>query len=155
MKHRVSRLISPCIVTAGTVIVVAGSASAPAGHYTVAAGTVTDNKTMLTWQQTISSSTYSLADAEDYCAALDLDGVQWRVPTTQELLSIVDFSVAAPGPAIDSTAFPATPADYFWSSTQWVGGIMGYAVAIDFTGTNGTEGFEASTAYYVRCVQGI
>jgi hypothetical protein len=43
----------------------------------------------------------------------------WRVPTKDELLSIVDLSVPAPGPTIDATAFPITPAACFWTSSPF------------------------------------
>ena len=64
-------------------------AAAPSGHYVVTAGsgtgngTVYDTKSKLTWQQTISTATYTWADAKTYCAGVgaSLGGTGWRLPT--------------------------------------------------------------------------
>ena len=60
-------------------------------RYTTAGGTVYDTKTKLTWQQAISSSTYTWADAQTYCAgvSMSLGGTGWRLPTLVELKTIV------------------------------------------------------------------
>ncbi|AYQ56162.1 hypothetical protein MS2017_0418 [Bathymodiolus thermophilus thioautotrophic gill symbiont] len=42
----------------------------------------------------------------------------WRLPTIEELRSIVDYSSS---PSIDQTYFPRTPASFFWSSSPDVG----------------------------------
>jgi hypothetical protein len=69
-------------------------AGPPTGHYVVAAGsgTVYDTKSNLTWQQTVSSTAYTWADAKAYCAGVgtSLEGTGWRLPTIRELQSIVD-----------------------------------------------------------------
>src|SRR5215472_2763046 len=83
-------------------------AAAPVGRYTIANGTVYDNKTKLTWQQQ-SASQITLSAAPTYCSSLGLDGDTWRLPTMKELITIVDYSIAPNGPAIDSAAFPGTP----------------------------------------------
>jgi hypothetical protein len=96
-------------------------ANAPAGRYTVANGTVTDTKTTLVWQQSVSATTlYNWTDAKSYCAGLGatLGGSGWRLPTVRELLTIVDRSQAT-GPVIDQTAFPSTPAVAVWTATVW------------------------------------
>src|ERR1700733_1725114 len=99
------------------------TADAPAGRYTIgagaAAGTVYDTKTKLTWQRTVSSTTYTWANAKSACRGLSLNGAGWRLPTIAELLSIVDFSRTS-APLIDATAFPGTPSVVFWSSTAVV-----------------------------------
>jgi hypothetical protein len=87
-------------------------ASAPAGRYTATAGQVTDARTGLTWQQTASSS--NGGDAAAYCAALDLNGTGWRLPTIKELLTIVDDTRAKP--AIDPI-FACGPNEVDISST--------------------------------------
>jgi hypothetical protein len=55
--------------------------------YTAAGGTVYDAKTKLTWQQTVSSSMYTWADAKTYCAGVgtSLGGTGWRLPREQEM----------------------------------------------------------------------
>ncbi len=78
---------------------------APAGRYVVTAGgtvngTVQDTKTGLIWQQTVPSGTYTWADATAYCGSTvvstRLGGTGWRLPTLEELQTIVDHTQAAP-----------------------------------------------------------
>ncbi len=50
-------------------------------------------------------------------------GKAWRLPNVKELSTIVDRSRASP--AIDVTAFPATPSAWFWTSSPYAGGSGG------------------------------
>jgi hypothetical protein len=132
-------------------LIASADASAPAGRYTMAAGTVYDNKTKLTWQQTVSSTEYSWADAKTYCTGLgaSLGGTGWRLPTVKELQTLIDHSQSSP--SIDSTAFPATPASWFWSSSP-LAGDPSYAWRVEFLiGMTGRS--HVSEAYLVRCVR--
>jgi Protein of unknown function (DUF1566) len=132
-------------------------AAAPAGHYVVTAGsgtgngTVYDSKSKLTWQQTVSSTTYIWAEAKTYCAGVgaSLGGTGWRVPTINELQSIVDFSQTAP--AIEPNAFPSTPSRVFWSSSP-VAGKPSYAWGVDFN-DGYPFGPDVSYTFFVRCVR--
>ncbi|MEO6423080.1 MAG: DUF1566 domain-containing protein [Candidatus Nitrotoga sp.] len=89
---------------------------------------VADSKTGLVWRRcpegmTASSSgcngvaaaytwEQSLALANDAALA---SGKSWRLPDVKELSSIVDASFG--NPAIDTNAFPGTPATPFWSAS--------------------------------------
>jgi len=136
------------------------SASDSGGQYTVATGTVLDNKTKLIWQQTLSSTPYAWTDAKQYCATGLLGGV-WRLPTVKELLTIVDYSVdaaqATPAPVIDAVAFPATPRQFFWSASQAAdGSAKVWAVNFGFGGagplpTSSAAG-QPAPQNLVRCV---
>ncbi|MDH5326067.1 MAG: DUF1566 domain-containing protein [Gammaproteobacteria bacterium] len=42
---------------------------------------------------------------------------QWRLPTREELRSLVDYTQPAPGPAINPIWFPNTASQFYWSST--------------------------------------
>ncbi len=126
-------------------------ANAPAGRYTIANGAVTDNATKLVWQQTADAGTYTFSGATSYCAALVLDGGGWRVPTLKELMTLVDFSIATPGPTIDTTAFPAATADYFWTSTK-LAANPSFAWAVYFN-HGYTYYNDVVTPYHVRCVR--
>ena len=134
----------------GVAMAAAGRASPPAGRYRVAGGTVYDTKTKLTWQQVVSASMYAQADAMSYCATLSLNGATWRLPTSKELITLVDVSVAYPGPTLDSVTFPGTPSDYFWSATPFEG-IPDNAWAVSFN-YGGPDGYYVSALHYVRCV---
>jgi hypothetical protein len=103
------------------VLTASAEASAPAGRYLTSGGTVTDTKTKLIWQQIVSSSTYTWANAPAYCQTVGatLGGTGWRLPTIKELQTIVDYSRS--GASIDPIAFPATPQAPFWSSSVMAG----------------------------------
>jgi hypothetical protein len=70
-------------------------ADAPPMHYTVTAKTIRDNATGLLWHSALTAADdfQSLADA---CAASAIMNIQWRVPTSKELLSIMSPERAEP-----------------------------------------------------------
>lgn len=135
-------------------------AAAPSGQYTdLENGTVKDNKTGLVWQQQVSASRHvwscdsqPCTDAKTYCDQLSLGGSAsgWRLPTKLELESLVDYRIAPPGPAVDSTAFPSTPSAGFWTSTPHAGTSAGWYVRFDA----GYSFFSGGSAlFWVRCVR--
>lgn len=93
---------------------------------------VTDQKTGLIWKRcsegmswngstcagTASTFTHEAALMQASTQASST-GVAWRLPNVKELSSIANKSLS--NPAIDSTAFPDTPASAFWSSSPYVG----------------------------------
>jgi hypothetical protein len=65
-------------------------------------------------------------DASAYVASVNASGVcgfsDWRLPTADELQSVVDYSVAYSGPTIAAGWFPNTPSlSWYWSSSPYVG----------------------------------
>jgi len=113
---------------------------------------VTDNVTKLMWQRIVDSVLYTWAEAKCYCADLDYGGhTDWRLPTRIELVSLVDFNKAAPGPTIDTDAFPDTPAKFFWTSSPRVV-TPSSAWSVDFKdGASWSAGFVVTAQ--VRCVR--
>jgi hypothetical protein len=115
--------------------------------------TIADNRTGLTWQRNVDPGRYTWDQAKTYCQGLSLAPGGWRLPSFKELLTLVDPTKASP--AIDSDAFPATPAgpieDASWSSTP-VAGQTGRAWAVNF---NGGMGYNPTTATssLARCVR--
>jgi hypothetical protein len=121
--------------------------AAPLGQYSVSATTVMDAKTKLTWQRSTSPSTLALPGAQTYCSGL---GTGWRIPTLKELATLVDVSVAPPGPMIDATAFPGTMAALTWSFSPSFD-TPGQTWMLDFsTGGVGTD--LPAQLHWVRCV---
>ena len=87
-----------------------------------AEATVIDCVTGLEWQQAVDSRTFTQAAAVAYCAAVTTGGFDdWRLPATIELMTLVDYAIASPGPMIDATAFPSTPTTAFWTSSPRAG----------------------------------
>ena len=77
-------------------------------------------------------------------------GLDWRLPNVKELSSLVDRSRI--GPAIDSKAFPATPSEWFWSSSPYVG-YADSAWVVDFDSGNVNDSSRGSYGA-VRLVRG-
>ncbi|MGC4120706.1 MAG: DUF1566 domain-containing protein [Myxococcales bacterium] len=122
----------------------------PDSQFTVSTDATIDNLTTLTWQRTSPASTYTWADATNYCSGLSLAGLtDWRLPTQIELASIVDVSRA--NPAINTSVFPQTTSDRFWSASS-LAGSSSKAWYVEFY--YGASYYEDSTnKYRVRCVR--
>lgn len=75
-------------------------------------------------------------------------GKKWRLPSKEELAEIVDKRQR---PAIDSVAFPATPAIVFWSSSPYEGSTS-YAWLVDFSFGLAVNSVRSSN-YAVRLVR--
>ena len=74
----------------------------------------------------------------------------WRLPTVDELLSIVNFGGASP--TIDATYFPSTSGNGYWAGTSTASSTT-FAWAVNFA--DGTAGAtNKNTPYRVRLVRG-
>ena len=136
---------------------------APAGRYTTAgtgaAATVYDSETLLTWQEIPAASdgglfpAMDLASAQTYCASSTLNGATGRLPTLNELATLVDYSQppSGAGPAmIDATLFPSTPG-VFWTATS-VTGTPTSGWALDFNSGVWAQD-DVTQPNFVRCVR--
>ncbi|MGZ5892000.1 MAG: Lcl C-terminal domain-containing protein [Caldimonas sp.] len=99
------------------------------GRFTVSADgqLVTDSTSGLVWRRCAEGMKwngsicagkplkYSFAGAKAAASAAAADGKGWRVPTKEELLSLVDLK-AKKKPKIDLTTFPNTPSLSFWAT---------------------------------------
>lgn len=125
---------------------------------------VTDQKTGLIWRRCSegmnwdgatcagTALTFTHEAALQHAATqANSTGVAWRLPNVKELSSIADRSRS--NPAIDPTAFPATPAISFWSaSPKPYLGISDYAWRVNFiSGT--VYGVYRVDSYSVRLVR--
>jgi hypothetical protein len=129
-------------------------------------GTVTDNNTGLMWQQNAGNSynwyqaagvyhvTYN-PNSVNVCGDLALAGyTDWGLPTKKELMSIVDYSVADPGPKINTTYFPNTQSLGYWASPVSAR-YANYAWWVNFaSGHVDYVHFDTGFSYGVRCVRG-
>ena len=114
-------------------------------------GTITDNKTVLMWQQDETGS-MDWEGALTYCENLSLAGYSdWRLPNIKELESISDDSTH--NPAIDTNFFPDANASYYWSSTTSANNSS-RAWRVGFGSFGVDDGDSKYGSYYVRCVRG-
>jgi hypothetical protein len=91
------------------------------------------------------------AEAVEACDLADWGGLtDWRLPDRFELTSIVVFRRWTP--SIDTATFPATPAEYFWSSSNGVS-YPATAWTVDFN-LGGHNSPDKSVPHRVRCVRG-
>ncbi len=134
-------------------------------------GTVTDNRTGLTWEKKTDANVnnvYSWQGGLDYVAELNaMNGGaglaghnDWRLPNIRELLSIVDYGRSNPSidPIFGPTAGILNFVSY-WSSTSWAAYQPQYnAWSVDFRDSYGnlagTMPFGKSSALRVRAVRG-
>ena len=118
-------------------------------HFIYNKHVVKDITTGLVWQREVPDGNFSLEEAKDYARELRLGGLtDWRVPTKEELESIVDR--AKFNPAIDIEVFPNTPSSHFWtcspsaysSHSAW---IVNFSLGSSYNDVNGYS--------RVRCVR--
>ena len=114
------------------------------------AGIVKDNATGLEWQDDVDSVSRNWEDAKAYCSNLPLDGGGWRLPTIEELETLVDDGLYAP--SVTSEVFQHISSEFYWSSTVNVG-YSSNAWSVDFD-TGYSEQYGKNFSYYVRCVRG-
>ena len=119
-------------------------------------GTITDNRTGLMWVKDGNSAgcnngaDLTWEDALSFCENLSYAGYKdWRLPSIQELHSIVDYGTY--NPAIN-TYFPNTQSGYYWSSTTYVGSTD-YAWYVYFYDGD-VNSYSKAYDNYVRPVRG-
>lgn len=104
-------------------------------------GSVTHKQTSLTWKRCAEGLSWSGSECTGtvrtytWNAANALGGDGWRLPTINELQTLVEYAVADPGPTINTTIFPdmsgAISEANFWSASAFAGGL-GNAWDINF-----------------------
>jgi hypothetical protein len=74
---------------------------------------IVDTQTGLIWQRSYKTD-LTFDEALEYSTQLSKEtGLEWRIPTIEELSSLIDRSRANP-----ATEFPDMPPIWFWSSTS-------------------------------------
>lgn len=118
----------------------------------VSANVIEDTATGLYWQDDNDAQSVekSWSEAKTYCANLSLDGHDdWRLPSYNELLSIVDYNRYDPAivPVFENTA-----SNDYWSSSAYVDDSSD-AWYVDFK-SGFTYNSVKSSSSHVRCVRG-
>ncbi len=125
--------------------------AAPTGtRFTVDGDTVHDSRTSLTWTRTtLSGGRRNWAAAQKAAAACTLGGFSdWRLPTIQELLSIVDYERTEP--SIDP-AFECEDS-WYWTGTPYASSPSDCAWFVNFSGGNSYWGGQDGEGF-VRAVR--
>lgn len=119
---------------------------------------VRDNETGLVWERMPSSSQATWYDAVRACWLRQVGGrMGWHLPTVEELASLVDPTVPAPGPALPSGhPFLNIQAASYWSTTTDVRvqflPTQAWEVRFDQPGQVGDSGKDTTRYYW--CVRG-
>ena len=138
-------------------LLASGSAWAVRYSYSTDGSQVIDSTTGLTWQRCVAGMSWNgttctgTAATYTHEAALAYAKTQtgWKLPNIKELGSIVDRTRS--NPAIDITAFPATPAGYTWSASPYAGSSNG-AWNVHFN-NGGVNSYGRLNSFYVRLVR--
>ena len=161
-KMKIAQFAALCLINGLLGLLPIAAAAQP---YTISAdgSEVTDQKTGLIWRRCAEGMTYSggtctgtariytrEAALQQAAAQATSTGVAWRLPNIKELTSIANRTLN--NPAIDSTAFPATPSDYFWSSS-FNEDDHSYGWSIYFGNGSPLDGVIGGSGYYVRLVR--
>ena len=118
--------------------------------------TVTDTKTGLTWIKDHKilggnfDKTMTYEEAIKACRELDIgDHKDWRLPTREELLTIVDLTRYSP--AIDPIFVNTKTDDWYWTSTPYAP-VSGNAWIV-YVYNGGVVDVNKGYGYYVRSVR--
>jgi hypothetical protein len=100
--------------------------------------TVTDSRTGLQWQKTVSAGAYTQAQARTHCDSLVFAGnADWRLPTVVEMETLVDWS--ASGSIFMSAVFATPSATSFVTTSNYYNPVTD-VMAVDTSGWLGQYG---------------
>ena len=131
-----------------------------APRFNSAQGVVTDSTTHLQWQDSYANNngkvkSGSFIQAKQYCSTLNLAAKQdWRLPTRQELLSIVDKSrVAQDQPAIQRAFKTVETEETYHTTTEYENDNENHWTVDFYHGTSEDTALHDSDGYHIRCVR--
>ena len=161
LKHFQESLMHFKTPAAALLFVLANAAGAAPFSVSANGQEVTDSATGLIWRRCAEGmaakggSCSGTPLAIDHAGALKraeaqakATGAAWRLPSSQELQSIADESKFKL--AIDTTAFPGTPAEHFWTRDPY---ITDYFYAVNFYNGFRYDRYHTSP-HHVRLVRG-
>jgi hypothetical protein len=99
-----------------------------------ASAAVLDRETGLVWEKVPSTSTSNWVNASNHCVQLSLGGRKgWRLPTIQDLASLIDPTVGFPGPTLPAGHPFTVQSSGYWSATTFANNTtFAWVVVFDF-----------------------
>jgi hypothetical protein len=117
---------------------------------------VLDKETGLVWEKSPSTNTFNWFDALSHCNALTVGNrMGWRLPTLQELASLVDPSVLGTSPTLPAGhpfSSNVKPSNYWSASTFAFTPILAWSV--NFNAGLVDEVGKSNFLYFTWCVRG-
>ena len=129
-------------------------------------GTLTDRRSRLMWMRCSTGQSWTRGRCAGAARALDFVAAEteaetinrsgafffadWRLPRAAELASIAERQCAEP--RIDLALFPATPPEFYWTSTTRPAPADGFVFALSF-GAEGIRYIDKGQAAHVRLVR--
>jgi hypothetical protein len=111
---------------------------------------VKDAWTGLYWQLELQKTYTWGTQAHGYCAMPYGGYSDWRMPAPIELMTLVDHTIASPGPTVQSP-FVSNTGTWYWASTPNLRGVSSAWLVFFY---DGSVNFDAiDNAYWVRCVR--
>ena len=118
-------------------------------------GTVTNTGTGLMWQKATAPGRYLWQAALLYCEGLFLGGHNdWRLPSRNELQSIVDYNTAYPAFDPIFSYNDNGLYDFYWSSTTFAANNWRFAWVVSSKTGSVTSSYKRDFPLYVRAVRG-
>lgn len=115
---------------------------------------VLDRETGLVWEKSPDTTTHIWYAGSSHCLNLEKGGRKgWRMPTVEELASLVDPSVPSPGPTLPAGHPFAVQSSAFWSATTFTK-VADYAWFVDFGDGDLIPDGKSLEGIYVWCVRG-
>ena len=121
----------------------------PKSVYRLGAAGIEDSRNNIVWMALEASDKkkkYTYSEAKSFCEELAYEQREWRLPSVDELYSIVDYGHLRP--AVDTALFGVMMNRYYWSDDEF-GEEKAYVVGFKF-GSVATSSKENRS--YVRCV---
>ena len=120
-----------------------------------AGAAVLDNETGLVWEQSPTTLTLTWLSAQGYCTTLPKGGrLGWRLPTVQELASLVDPNNPGGNPDLPpGHPFSNVQSSAYWSATTYaIDSSNAWGVFFNIGGVS--NGVKSSSLFLVWCVRG-
>ena len=125
-------------------------------------GTVFDNNTLLTWEQSLSEGNYIWENAHEHCDDLNnsndgegFAGIKtWRVPNPIELLTIVDNSTCKPATNSNFTGMPIDNNVYLWTNKEYDTTYAYFFIPSTGGSYGNNSNCSKTNTYQVLCVSG-
>ncbi len=131
----------------------------PYPHYVASgAGEVRDVETGLMWAQVSNNTLMTQTAATAYCVGLGLNGHTWRLPSVNELATLVDDNpnINKVSPAIDQCVFADTSPNTYYMSSSASGTMpwgLNYEDGFDFDTQPALPGPTGTPEGFVKCVR--